>query len=489
MEFTRAGLPRRPEADLPEFDHNGHAEPDPMPAGPDPELVRAAPVQPRRRDRRRRPPRHRPTSPNPMTVEDPMTNAIETPAPARPVDYGDLGWLLTSFARRVPTIVAALAVSVDGLAIASSDQVTTDPADQLAAITSGLASLTIGAAKLLSTGRVRQTVVDMDGGVLLIMSVADRAFLAVLAEPGADLGQVGYETAVLAQRVASALEPARPAPDRDQHTIRRLAPPPAGCCSARTASIHGGERQAAADPTAISHADLGVLGRVHDDLAGHDVAPSRSSPGPASARPGARTRRCTCRRTRRARPRRPAPRVPRGPRRRPGAPSPRRSHPAGPTDRRRVRRLAAPRGTARRAATTIVAVGRALTNSAYRHEGHRWWAASRGARHHSAGRTTSRPSLLAGALRVRSVRCGQRGDEGLLRHLDPADHLHPLLALLLLLQQLALAGDVTAVALREHVLADRPDRLAGDDPRADRRLDRHLELLPRDQRAQLGGDG
>jgi predicted regulator of Ras-like GTPase activity (Roadblock/LC7/MglB family) len=131
-----------------------------------------------------------------------MTNATDTP-----VNYGDLGWLLTSFAKRVPTIVCALAVSVDGLAIAASDHVERDQGDQLAAITSGLASLTVGAAKLLSTGRIRQTVVDMDGGVLLIMSVADRAYLAVLAQPGADLGQVGYESAVLAQRVASALEP------------------------------------------------------------------------------------------------------------------------------------------------------------------------------------------------------------------------------------------------------------------------------------------
>ena len=122
--------------------------------------------------------------------------------------YGDLGWLLTSFTRRVPTIVCALAVSVDGLAIAASEKVDKDEADSLAAITSGLASLTIGAAKLLSTGRIRQTVVDMDGGVLLVMSAADRAFLAVLAQPGADLGQVGYETAVLTQRVAAALEPA-----------------------------------------------------------------------------------------------------------------------------------------------------------------------------------------------------------------------------------------------------------------------------------------
>jgi predicted regulator of Ras-like GTPase activity (Roadblock/LC7/MglB family) len=135
-----------------------------------------------------------------------MTNGVT--APSGENGYGDLGWLLTSFTRRVPTIVCALAVSVDGLAIAASEKVAKDEADSLAAITSGLASLTIGAAKLLSTGRIRQTVVDMDGGVLLVMSAADRAFLAVLAQPGADLGQVGYETAVLTQRVAAALEPA-----------------------------------------------------------------------------------------------------------------------------------------------------------------------------------------------------------------------------------------------------------------------------------------
>ena len=82
--------------------------------------------------------------------------------------------------------------------------------------------------------------------------------------------------------------------------------------------------------------------------------------------------------------------------------------------------------------------------------------------------------------------CGRQGsDECFLRHLDPAHHFHPLLAFLLLLQQLALAGDVAAVAFREHVLANGPDVLAGDDPGSDGRLDRHLELLPRNELAQL----
>ena len=50
-------------------------------------------------------------------------------------------------------------------------------------------------------------VVDMDGGVLLVMAVGDRAQLAVLGAAGCDLGQIGYETALLAHRVSSALEP------------------------------------------------------------------------------------------------------------------------------------------------------------------------------------------------------------------------------------------------------------------------------------------
>src|ERR1700722_8167672 len=82
---------------------------------------------------------------------------------------------------------------------------------------------------------------------------------------------------------------------------------------------------------------------------------------------------------------------------------------------------------------------------------------------------------------------GQRGDERLLRHLDPPDILHPLLALFLLLEQLALAGDVTAVALRQHVFADCANVLARNDSGSDRGLYRHLELLARNQLFEPGG--
>ena len=117
-------------------------------------------------------------------------------------------WLLATFARQVPDVAHAVAVSGDGLRIATSADLPIDMADQLSAVISGLASLCTGTARLMSAGSVRQTIVDMDGGVLLVMSVGDRAVVGVLAAAGCDLGQIGYETAMLVHRVADALEPA-----------------------------------------------------------------------------------------------------------------------------------------------------------------------------------------------------------------------------------------------------------------------------------------
>src|SRR5688572_15617548 len=79
----------------------------------------------------------------------------------------------------------------------------------------------------------------------------------------------------------------------------------------------------------------------------------------------------------------------------------------------------------------------------------------------------------------------QYSEKGFLRNLDAADALHPLLAFLLPLEQLPLSRDVAAVALGEHVLALRLDRLPRDHARADRRLHRNVEQLARDLLAQL----
>jgi hypothetical protein len=74
-----------------------------------------------------------------------------------------------------------------------------------------------------------------------------------------------------------------------------------------------------------------------------------------------------------------------------------------------------------------------------------------------------------------SIPALQDRHERFLRDVDAADALHALLALFLLLQQLALARDVAAVAFGGDVFADGLDRLAGDDLAADRGLQRDLE--------------
>src|SRR5580700_6607974 len=62
--------------------------------------------------------------------------------------------------------------------------------------------------------------------------------------------------------------------------------------------------------------------------------------------------------------------------------------------------------------------------------------------------------------------------EGLLRNFDLAKLLHPLLSLALLLQQLALAGDVSTVALGGDVLPEGGNCFPRDDPRTNGSLQR-----------------
>ena len=130
----------------------------------------------------------------------------------RPPTMQDMGWLLSNFADSVAGIAHVVAVSADGLLLASSRDLPPDRADQLAAITSGVVSLTDGASRMFSAGEVRQTIIEMDSGYLFLMSISDGSSMAVLAARSCDVGQVGYEMALLVDRVGDALTPApRPA--------------------------------------------------------------------------------------------------------------------------------------------------------------------------------------------------------------------------------------------------------------------------------------
>jgi predicted regulator of Ras-like GTPase activity (Roadblock/LC7/MglB family) len=119
----------------------------------------------------------------------------------------DLSWLMTNFVERVPSVAHAIVVSSDGLPMAYSQGFPPDRADQLAAVTSGLASLTQGGSRVFEGGAVTQTVVDMQRGLLIVMAVSDGSSLAVLAAVDCDMGLVAYEMALLVERVGGALTP------------------------------------------------------------------------------------------------------------------------------------------------------------------------------------------------------------------------------------------------------------------------------------------
>ncbi|QYA99855.1 roadblock/LC7 domain-containing protein (plasmid) [Rhodococcus sp. USK10] len=119
---------------------------------------------------------------------------------------GTLDWLVSNFAKDVPRVAHAVLVSADGLLMAASAHLPLDRAEQLAAVTAGLASLSTGVSTLFDGGRVLQSVVEMQHGYLLLMSVGDGAQLAALTTAECDLGQVGYEMAVLVERVGSEIQ-------------------------------------------------------------------------------------------------------------------------------------------------------------------------------------------------------------------------------------------------------------------------------------------
>jgi predicted regulator of Ras-like GTPase activity (Roadblock/LC7/MglB family) len=119
----------------------------------------------------------------------------------------NLNWLVNNFVRNVPGVAHAVVVSSDGLLMAVSDRLDRARADQLAAVASGLASLTQGAARVFDAGVVNQTIVEMERGFLFVMSVSDGSVLSVLASPACDIGLVGYEMALLVARTGDVLTP------------------------------------------------------------------------------------------------------------------------------------------------------------------------------------------------------------------------------------------------------------------------------------------
>jgi predicted regulator of Ras-like GTPase activity (Roadblock/LC7/MglB family) len=119
-----------------------------------------------------------------------------------------LDWLVTDFTERVTDVAHAVVVSADGVPLAVSDAIPVDRAGQLCAITSGLAGLTDGAARMFEGGAVIQALVEMEHGVMVVKAISGGSSLAVLAAPECDMELVAYEMTLLVEAVGDILTPA-----------------------------------------------------------------------------------------------------------------------------------------------------------------------------------------------------------------------------------------------------------------------------------------
>ncbi|MFD8739839.1 roadblock/LC7 domain-containing protein [Streptomyces sp. NPDC059618] len=134
----------------------------------------------------------------------------------------NLHWLLTNLVEEVPGLQSVAVVSSDGLLLLSSDpgrnaEARTADSDRpkgpkgsaadLATIVSGIGSLTLGAAKLMDSGGVKQTMVAMDEGSLFVMAISDGSLLGVHGSADCDMSVVAYHMALFVGRAGHVLTP------------------------------------------------------------------------------------------------------------------------------------------------------------------------------------------------------------------------------------------------------------------------------------------
>ncbi len=119
----------------------------------------------------------------------------------------NVNWLMTRFVSDTVGVEQAIAVSSDGLLMAISSNLDRGSADKMAAIVTGMRSLSDGASRVLGKGGVNQVIIEMRQAYLFIASISGGSSLGVVAAKNADLGLVGYEITLLVQRVGTQLTP------------------------------------------------------------------------------------------------------------------------------------------------------------------------------------------------------------------------------------------------------------------------------------------
>ncbi|AXK35705.1 roadblock/LC7 domain-containing protein [Streptomyces armeniacus] len=118
-----------------------------------------------------------------------------------------LDWLLENLLEKTPGTRHALVLSRDGLKLCRTPELSEDQADQLAAISAGIQSLSHGASFEFGdgSGGVRQAMTEFYGGILFVVEAGEGAHLAVIAHEDSDVGLVGHNMNELVEQLSDYL--------------------------------------------------------------------------------------------------------------------------------------------------------------------------------------------------------------------------------------------------------------------------------------------
>ncbi|MGP3691565.1 roadblock/LC7 domain-containing protein [Streptomyces sp. IBSNAI002] len=129
------------------------------------------------------------------------------PPPAAQDGVGEFRWILRRFLADLPGAFDVAVVSADGLLLGRVHETDAPESELVAPLTGGLAALAGAAAELGGSGAVLRTILEMQHGIVAVVSVSDGSLLAVAADASSDRSLLGYQMTRLVHRMGRVLTP------------------------------------------------------------------------------------------------------------------------------------------------------------------------------------------------------------------------------------------------------------------------------------------
>ncbi|MGW5115906.1 roadblock/LC7 domain-containing protein [Streptomyces noursei] len=116
-------------------------------------------------------------------------------------------WILRRFLDDLPGAFDVAVVSSDGLLLGRTCAATAPESTLIAPLAGGLAALAQAASALNHSGPVERTILEMEHGILAIVSISDGSVLAVAANSSSDRAVLGYQMTRVVRRMGRVLTP------------------------------------------------------------------------------------------------------------------------------------------------------------------------------------------------------------------------------------------------------------------------------------------